>query len=66
MNKIKADYKTRNRVFLHSLVIEEWIFFRMLEIARIYLTYSLGYKRKEIAFSNTGVLFVVFGFVIVS
>lgn len=38
----------------------------MMEITRIYLTYSVGYKRKEIAFSNPGVLFVVFGIVILS
>lgn len=38
----------------------------MMEITRIYFTYSVGYKRKEIASSNTEVLFVVFGIVILS
>lgn len=55
------------RMFLHNLIIERnREIVKMREITRIYLPYSVGSKRKEIAFSNQEVIFVVFSIVILS
>lgn len=35
-------------------------------IKNVFLTYCVGYKRKEISFSNLEVLFVVFGIIILA